>query len=92
VRAATEGIMILASTKLDLNNKLDNDMFNHVIYVSNRILMLSKKEGISKETGIKMGKYLWRLFRVFQAYSEKKREVTLDRIVGVVKEFKVAFG
>jgi len=83
--------MLLADEKLDLNNKLDNDMFNHITYVSNRIFMLMKKDGIDKASSIKMGKYLWRLFRVLQAYNEKKREPSLARVVNIVVEFKSVF-
>jgi hypothetical protein len=83
--------MVLASDKLDLRNQLDNDMFNHVTYVTNRILMMAKKEGVNKDTLTVMGKYLWRLFRVFQAYNTKKREPTLKDIVNIVLEFKSVF-
>jgi hypothetical protein len=53
--------------------------------------MIAKKEGVSRDTLEEMGKYLWRLFRVMQAYNSKKRDVTLERIVGIVKEFKNVF-
>tara|TARA_R100001244_G_scaffold128115_1_gene98970 strand:- start:300 stop:464 length:165 start_codon:yes stop_codon:yes gene_type:complete len=42
--------MLLADEKLDLTNKLDNDMFNHITFVSNRIFMLAKKDGVSDES------------------------------------------
>ena len=83
--------MLLASEKLDLTNKLDNDMFNHVTYVSNRILMLAKKEGVGSETLTTMGKYLWRLFRVFQAYNSKKREPSLNELANIVLDFRSVF-
>lgn len=83
--------MILAASKLDLTNKLDNDMFNHITYVSNRILLLSKREGISRDTLEEMGKYLWRLFRVFQAYNHKRKNVTLKEIIAIAKEFTATF-
>lgn len=83
--------MQLASMKFDLRNKLDNDMFNHIVYVSNRILMLAKTQGISRESLEIMGKYLWRLFNVVQAYNAKKRDVTLGEIVGIVSEFRSVF-
>lgn len=84
--------MIFAASKLDLTKQLDNDMFNHVTYVANRILMLAKKEGTSKESLVIMGKYLWRLFRVFQAYSAKQEKITLEKVINVVIEFKEVFG
>lgn len=84
--------MQLASTKFDLRNKLDNDMFNHVVYVSNQILMLVKKQGINKESLVDAGKYLWRLFNILQAYNAKRRDITLNEIVGIVSEFRSVFG
>lgn len=83
--------MQLASMKFDLRNKLDNDMFNHIVYVSNRILMLAKTQGINRESLEVMGKYLWRLFNVVQAYNAKKRDVTLGEIVDIVNEFRGVF-
>jgi hypothetical protein len=84
--------MLAASTKFDLRNKLDNDMFNHIVYVSNQVLMLAKKQGITKESLVGMGKYLWRLFNVVQAYNAKRPDVTLSEIVGIVNEFRSVFG
>lgn len=83
--------MSLASEKFDLTNKLDNDMFNHVTYITNRILIIAKKDGISKDTLTQMGKYLWRLLRVTQAYNHKKRDVSLNEILNIALEFKSVF-
>jgi len=83
--------MLLADEKLDLTNKLDNDMFNHITFVSNRIFMLAKKDGVSDESLTVMGKYLWRLLRVLQAYNSKKREPSLQQVVDIVLEFKAMF-
>jgi len=91
VKRLTVAIQLLAAQTLNLRNKLDNDMFNHISYVSNRCLMEFKKEGASKETLVICGKYLWRLFNVVQAYNHKKRDVTLDEIVSIVQEFKAVF-
>lgn len=66
-------------------------MFNHVSYVTNRVLMLAKKEGVGKEQLEIMGKYLWRLYMVFEAYNHKKKDVTLARVVGIVDEFRTVF-
>lgn len=82
----------MAAQKLNLRNELDNDMFNHISYVCNQCLQISKREGLGSDSLVSMGKMLWRLFRVFQAYNEKKCEVTLSRIIGVVEEFKGVFG
>ena len=84
--------MHLADEKLDLTNQLENDMFNHISYVSNRIFMIAKKEGVNKDTLTKMGKYLWRLFRVMQAYNHKKRDASLQDALNIVLEFKSVFG
>lgn len=81
----------MASVKFDLRNKLDNDMFNHVVYVANRILMSAKTSGLSGETLEQAGKLLWRLFNVMQAYNAKRRDVTLDSIVQVVSDFHKVF-
>jgi len=81
----------LASEKFNLRNQLDNDMFNHVIYVTNRVLLLAKRDGVDRESLIQMGKYIWRLIRVMQAYNAKRRDVTLEEIIGIVTEFKAVF-
>ena len=91
VKRLTVAMQLLAAQVLNLRNKLDNDMFNHVSYVANRCLMELKKEGASKETLVTCGKYLWRLFNVVQAYNHKKRDVTLDELVSIVQEFKTVF-
>lgn len=91
VKKLTQAVMILAASKLDLRRKLDNDMFNHIVYVSNRILLLLKKDGLDKETLERAGKYIWRLLRVVQAYNHKKRDVTIKEILDIVEEFKVIF-
>lgn len=90
----TKVVMFIASRKLDLHNKLDNDMFNHITYVSNRVLMISKKKGLSKASLTEMGKYLWRLYLVLRAYSHKKEQknITLEKIVGIVGDFRKVFG
>ena len=72
-------------------NQLDNDMFNHIVYVTNQILLLAKREGIGKNSLTKMGKYIWRLMRVMQAYNAKKRDVTLEEIADIVLDFKSVF-
>ena len=91
VKRLTVAVQLLAAQVLNLRNKLDNDMFNHVSYVANRCLMELKKEGASKETLVICGKYLWRLFNVVQAYNHKKRDVTLNELVSIVQEFKAVF-
>lgn len=66
-------------------------MFNHVVYVANRVLLLAKREGIEKDSLVKMGKYIWRLINVLQAYNSKKRDVTLEEIASIAMDFKSVF-
>lgn len=66
-------------------------MFNHIVLVTNKVLLLAKREGVGKESLTKMGKYVWRLIRVIQAYNHKRRDVTLEEIVGIVTDFKDVF-
>jgi hypothetical protein len=54
--------------------------------------MILKNDGANKESLVACGKYLWRLFRVAQAYNHKKRDITLSEIVNIVQEFKAVFG
>ena len=81
----------MASEKFDLRNQLDNDMFNHVIYVTNQVLLLAKREGVGSESLTKMGKYVWRLIRVLQAYNAKRRDVTLEELASIALDFKAVF-
>lgn len=83
--------MQLADEKLDLNNKLDNELFQHITYVGNQILLKLKTEGLTSETKVFAGKLLWRLFNVLQAYNAKRREVTLDEVLLIVGDFKKVF-
>lgn len=83
--------MLMASSKLDLHRELDNKMFNHVTYVSNRILIMLRDDGANKAVLEKAGKYLLRLFMVFQAYNAKRRDVTFSEIIDIVAEFKSVF-
>lgn len=82
----------MAAQKLNLHQKLDNTMFNHISYVTNRCLIILQKDGLGSDELEKVGKYLWRLFRVFQAYNHKKREPTLSEVISIVEEFKEVFG
>ncbi len=67
-------------------------MFQHVSLVSNRGLMIAKKEGVGKDELTKMGKMLWRLFMVLQAYNHKRKDVSINSVIGIVSEFKSVFG
>ncbi|HUS89617.1 MAG TPA: hypothetical protein VMW91_09670 [Desulfosporosinus sp.] len=83
--------MLLASEKLDLRRELDNKMFNHVTFVTNRILLMLRDEGATGDVLEKSGKYLWRLFMVFQAYNSKKRDISFSEIIDIVTEFRNVF-
>tara|TARA_Y100000593_G_scaffold59255_1_gene109833 strand:+ start:221 stop:511 length:291 start_codon:yes stop_codon:yes gene_type:complete len=91
VRSLTFAIQLMADDILNLHNKLDNDMFNHISYVSNRCLMILKKKGANRKTLEQCGKYLFRLRKVTKAYGHKKKNVTLDKIMEIVEEFKSVF-
>lgn len=84
-------MILLAKSKFDLNKKLDNDMFNHVVYVCNQILQMAKRDGISWEMAEKAGKMLWRLYLVIGAYNGKRQDVTLSHILSIVGEFHSTF-
>lgn len=83
--------MLLASSKLNLKNELDNKMFNHITYVANSILIMLRDEGANRDVLEKSGKFLLRLFLIFQAYNGKKRSVTLNEVLSIVSEFKSVF-
>ena len=83
--------MLAASQQFDVTLKLDRDMFQHVTYVSNRSFYILRDEGFSLESSEKIGKYLWRLFRVTQAYNHKNRDVTLEEIINIVTDFESVF-
>ena len=92
VRRLTEAVMLLADEKLDLKNKLDNDLFNHITYVSNQSLLMLKREGAKKDTVVKVGKLFWRLGNVLMAYNAKKREPSIDQAIGIITDMKSIFG
>lgn len=83
--------MLAASQQFDVRLKLDRDMFQHVTYVSNRSFAILRNEGLSKESSEKIGKYLWRLFRVTQAYNHKNRDITLEEILNIITDFESVF-
>lgn len=87
----TEIVIALARERFDLRNQLDNDMFNHVVYVSNQSMMLLKKEGANWATAEKIGKLFWRLFNVVRAYNTKNRSVTLQEVLRIVGDFHKVF-
>ena len=48
-------------------------------------------EGIDKETLEEIGKYLWRLFRVLQAYKAKNKPMIISSLLDMVEEFRLVF-
>jgi len=91
VRKLTEAVMLLADEKLDLSNKLDNDLFNHITYVSNQSLLLLKREGADKDTFVKIGKLTLRLALVLQAYNAKKREPSIEQALDIIADMRSIF-
>jgi hypothetical protein len=91
VRRLTEAVMKLADEKLDLKNKLDNDLFNHIVYVENQTLLMLKREGLDRETLVKIGKLHWRLANVLAAYNAKKREPSIEQAVAILTDMKAIF-
>lgn len=83
--------MLLADEKLDLHNKLDNDLFNHITYVSNQSLLLLKREGVDKSVLVRIGKLSLRLALVLQAYNAKKREPSIEQALGIIADMKSIF-
>jgi len=83
--------MLMASIKFDTTRKLDRDMFQHVTYVANRSFAILRDDGVSWESSEQIGKYIWRLLRVMQAYNAKNRDVTLEEIISIVTDFKSVF-
>jgi hypothetical protein len=83
--------MLLADEKLDLSNKLDNDLFNHITYVANQSLIMLKREGIDKSNLVKIGKLHWRLANVLTAYNAKKREPSIEQALEIIMDMKAIF-
>lgn len=83
--------MQAAAIHLDLSNQLDNDLFNHIAYVSNQSLLILKREGLDSESKVKIGKMLWRLYLVVGAYNKKKEDLTLKSILDEIQNFLAVF-
>lgn len=47
-----------------------------------------KERGANKAVMIEIGKLGWRLFRVIQAYNAKQKNLTLNGVLAIVKQFK----
>lgn len=83
--------MLLADEKLDLTNKLDNDLFNHIAYVTNQSFIMLKKQGANKASLEKIGKLHWRLANVLMAYNAKKREPSIEQAIKIITDMKAIF-
>ncbi len=65
----------LIGTLHPLKTELDEEMFQHLIYALNSIILTVKDgKGLNKGTIVRGGKTLLRLSRVIQAYVHKKNK------------------
>jgi len=71
-----------------LEDKLDAELYQHIKYVTNQSLVMLKERGANKAVMIEIGKLGWRLFRVIQAYNAKQKNLTLNGVLAIVKQFK----
>lgn len=73
---------------------LDKQFAGHMKFVFNQALQRLRETGYSKETAEKVGKLIWRLFNVYQAYVEKGKKYTagewVKKILGIAEEMKKA--
>jgi hypothetical protein len=67
----------------------------HLVFVFNQCIQNLRKTGWTGQTLEKVGKLLFRLWQVFQAYKEKKTRYTmsewLEKLIGLGKELNGAF-
>jgi hypothetical protein len=76
-------------------DSLDKEFREHLGFVFNQCLQNLRKTGLSGETLERVGKLLFRLYAVFQAYKAKKTKYTLsewiEKLVTLGKDFNDAF-
>jgi hypothetical protein len=74
---------------------LDREFKEHLVFVFNQVLQNLRKTGLTAQTLETVGKLLFRLYNVFQAYKSKKTKYTLsewvEKLVTLGKEFNNAF-
>lgn len=77
-------------------DELDREFKEHLAFVFNQVLQNLRKTGWTKETLENVGRLLFRLYQVFQAYKTKKKAYTpaewLDRLLTLGRDFDDAFG
>jgi hypothetical protein len=73
---------------------LDWEFREHLTFVFNQALQAVRKQGLSQAALEKIGKLVFRLFLVFEAYKKKKRRYTLPewiaQVVAIGRELKDA--
>lgn len=86
----TKWFMPLADALAGSENELDREFAGHLKLVFNQALQRLRETGFSAETAEKVGKLLWRLYNVFQAYKAKGREFTgaewIAKLAGLADE------
>lgn len=61
-----------------MKTELDEEHFQHLIYAINRVLLLLRAGGLSKQALIGSGKTLLRMTRITKAYVRKKAKQNLS--------------
>lgn len=74
---------------------LDREFKEHLTFVFNQVLQNLRKTGWSQKTLEEVGKLLFRLYQVFQAYKIKKKTYTaaewIERLVTLGREVNEVF-
>ena len=73
---------------------LDTQFAGHLKFVFNQAIQRLRETGYSKETAEKVGKLIWRLYNVYQAYVTKGQTYTagewVTKLLGISEEMKKA--
>jgi hypothetical protein len=76
-------------------DSLDREFKEHLAFVFNQALQNLRKTGWTKETLENVGRLLFRLYQVFQAYKTKKKAYTpkewVDKLLTLGKDINDAF-
>tara|TARA_Y100000310_G_scaffold234543_1_gene237548 strand:- start:19 stop:297 length:279 start_codon:yes stop_codon:yes gene_type:complete len=81
---------------LGRSDDMDDRIFReHLVFVFNQVIQNIRKTGWTKETLVKAGKLLFRLYKVFRAYQEKKKKYTLtgwmDKVIAIGTDINKTF-
>ncbi len=83
--------VVLGGSK-DVNDRIFQE---HLVFVFNQVIQNIRKTGWTKETLAKVGRLLFRLYKVFRAYQEKKKKYTLtgwmDKILEIGTDINKTF-